>query len=73
MINKSIAQILVGIDGNTVLSGARKIKTKLITEINKQGLSEQIQVIETGSIGPVNKGVIVGISIRAIIRPKTSG
>jgi len=61
MINKSIAQILVGIDGNTVLSGARKIKTKLITEINKQGLSEQIQVIETGSIGPVNKGVIVGI------------
>ena len=61
MTKRSIAQILIGIDGNTVLSGARKIKTKLITEINKQGLSEQIQVIETGSIGPVNKGVVVGI------------
>jgi len=61
MTKRSIAQILVGIDGNTVLSGARKIKTKLITELNKQGLSEQIQVIETGSLGPVNKGVVVGI------------
>jgi NADH:ubiquinone oxidoreductase subunit F (NADH-binding)/(2Fe-2S) ferredoxin len=61
MPKRSIAQILVGIDGNTVLSGARKIKTKLITEINKQGLSDQVSVIETGSIGPINKGVIIGI------------
>jgi len=61
MSKRGIAQILVGIDGNTVLSGARKIKTKLITEINKQGLSDQVSVIETGSIGPINKGVIVGI------------
>jgi len=50
MSKRSIAQILVGIDGNTVLSGARNIKTKLITEINKQGLSDQVSVIETGSI-----------------------
>ena len=61
MTKKGIAQILVGIDGNTVLSGARKIKTKLITEINKQGLSDQVAVIETGSIGPINKGVVIGI------------
>jgi len=61
MVKKNIAQILVGIDSNTVLSGARKVKTKLITEISKQGLSDQIAVIETGSIGPVNKGVVIGI------------
>jgi NADH:ubiquinone oxidoreductase subunit F (NADH-binding)/(2Fe-2S) ferredoxin len=61
MSKRSIAQILVGIDGNTVLSGARNIKTKLITEINKQGLSDQVSVIETGSIGPINKGVVIGI------------
>jgi len=61
MTKRSIAQILVGIDANTVLSGARKIKTKLITEINKQGLSDQVAVIETGSIGPINKGVVIGI------------
>ena len=61
MVKRNIAQILVSIDGNTVLSGARKIKTQLITELNKQSLSEQIQVIETGSLGPVNKGVVVGI------------
>ena len=61
MSKRSIAQILVGIDGNTVLSGARNIKTRLITEINKQGLSDQVSVIETGSIGPINKGVVIGI------------
>jgi len=41
--------------------GQRKIKSKLIAEINKQDLSSQIQVVETGSIGPVNKGVVLGI------------
>src|SRR5665648_581174 len=61
MSKRSIAQVLVGIDGNTVLFGARKIKTKLITEIHKHDLSDQVQVIETGSIGPANQGVIIGI------------
>ncbi|HER24196.1 MAG TPA: NADH-quinone oxidoreductase subunit NuoF [Candidatus Atribacteria bacterium] len=61
MTKRNIAQILISIDGNSVLSGARKIKTKLIIELNKQGLSEQIQVVETGSFGPINKGVVVGI------------
>ena len=61
MSKVNIAQILVGIDGDTVVLGARKIKSKLIAEINKQDLSSQIQVVETGSIGPVNKGVVLGI------------
>jgi len=61
MIDKNIAQILVGIDSNTVLSGARQVKTKLITELNRQGLSEEVKVIETGSIGPTNQGVILGV------------
>src|SRR5665648_3327 len=61
MSKRSIAQVLVGIDGNTVLFGARNIKTKLITEIHKHDLSDQVQVIETGSIGPANQGVIIGI------------
>jgi len=61
MLNKNIAQILIGIDGNTILSGARKIKTDLITELNEKGLSDQISVIETGSIGPINQGVVIGI------------
>jgi len=61
MVKKEIVQILVGIDGNTVLSGARKIKSRLITEISKQGLEEQVSVIETGSIGPVDKGVVIAL------------
>jgi len=61
MSNKNIAQILVGIDSNTVLSGARQVKTKIITELSRQGLSDEVKVIETGSIGPTNKGVILGV------------
>jgi len=60
-MDKNIAQILVGIDSNTVLSGARQVKTKLITELSRHGLSEQIKVIETGSIGPTNQGVVLGV------------
>ena len=61
MNDKNIAQILVGIDSNTVLSGARQVKSKLITELNRQGLSKQVKVIETGNIGPTNQGVILGV------------
>ncbi|MFO7991128.1 MAG: NADP oxidoreductase, partial [Thermoplasmata archaeon] len=61
MNDKSIAQILVGIDSNTVLSGARQVKTKLITELSRQGLSKEVTVIETGSIGPTNRGVVLGV------------
>ena len=61
MSKEIVAQILVGIDGNTVLLGARKIKSRLIAEIDKHNLSARIQVIETGSIGPVNKGVVLGV------------
>jgi len=61
MTEKNIAQILVGIDSNTVLSGARQVKTKIITELSRQGLSEQVKVIETGSIGPTNQGVVLGV------------
>jgi (2Fe-2S) ferredoxin len=43
------------------LSEARKIKTKLITEIDNQNLSDQIKVFETGSISSINQGVIVGV------------
>ncbi len=61
MNNRIIAQILVGIDSNTVLSGARQVKTRLITELSRQGLSEEVKVIETGSIGPTNQGVVLGV------------
>jgi NADH:ubiquinone oxidoreductase subunit F (NADH-binding)/(2Fe-2S) ferredoxin len=61
MADKNIAQILVGIDSNTVLLGARQIKTKLITELSRQGLSDEVRVIETGSIGPTNMGLVLGV------------
>ena len=61
MVHRNIAQILVGIDSNTVLSGARQVKTKLITELSRQGLSQEVEVIETGSIGTTNQGVVLGV------------
>jgi len=61
MPKRGIAQIFISIDGKTVLSEARKIKAKLITEIDNQNLSDQIKVFETGSISSINQGVIVGV------------
>ena len=61
MLKRSIAQILISVDGNTIYSEAKKIKEKLIHELNKNNLSELVQVIETGSIGPANQGIIIGV------------
>ena len=61
MLKRSIAQILISIDGNTIFTEAKKIKEKLIYELNRHNLSELVQVIETGSLGPTNQGIIIGV------------
>ena len=51
--------ILVGIDTSTLLSGAKGIEELLVREIDKRGLSNEIKVLETGSLGIVNRGVVL--------------
>ena len=51
--------ILVGIDAFTLLAGAKRVEEALIREVKKQGLSDEVKVLETGSLGITNKGIVL--------------
>ncbi|RLE08456.1 NADH-quinone oxidoreductase subunit NuoF [Candidatus Aerophobetes bacterium] len=53
------SHILVGIDASTLLAGAKAVEELLIREIEKQRLSDEVKVLETGSLGITNRGVIL--------------
>jgi NADH:ubiquinone oxidoreductase subunit F (NADH-binding)/(2Fe-2S) ferredoxin len=53
--------VLISIDAGTIMSGARAVEKVLIEEIARQGLSDEISVLETGSVGATGQGVIVVI------------
>ncbi len=53
------SHVLIGIDAGTIMAGARAVEKALINEIAKQGLSDEIAVLETGSVGATDQGVIV--------------
>ncbi len=51
--------VLISIDAGTVMAGARAVEKALVDEIAKQGLSDEIAVLETGSVGVAGKGVVI--------------
>jgi len=51
--------ILVGIDAFTLLAGAKRVEETLIREVKKRKLSDEVKVLETGSLGITNKGVVL--------------
>jgi len=51
--------VLISIDAGTIMAGARAVEKALVEEINKQGLSGEIAVLETGSIGATGQGVVI--------------
>jgi len=51
--------VLISIDAGTVMAGARAVEKALIDEIAKQGLTDEIAVLETGSVGTIGKGVVL--------------
>jgi len=53
--------VLVGIDADSLLAGARQVKQDLIDAISDAGLSDEIQVMETGSLGIVGQGVVIAV------------
>ncbi|MGC8971336.1 MAG: NADH-quinone oxidoreductase subunit NuoF [bacterium] len=53
------SHILIGIDASSILAGAREVMQALIKEIEKRGLQEEIKVLETGSLGSSNDGVVM--------------
>jgi len=51
--------VLIGIDADSLLSGAKAVEEALINEIASQGLEGEVQVVETGSLGIVGQGVVI--------------
>lgn len=51
--------VLISIDAGTVMAGARAVEKALVEEIAKQGLADEIAVLETGSVGTIGQGVIL--------------
>src|SRR5512133_165310 len=51
--------LLISIDAGTLMAGARAVEKALTDEIAKRGLSDEIAVLETGSIGATGQGVII--------------
>ncbi|MHB8110538.1 MAG: NADH-quinone oxidoreductase subunit NuoF [Syntrophorhabdaceae bacterium] len=51
--------VLISIDAGTIMAGARAVEQALVDEIKKQGLTDEISVLETGSIGATGQGVVI--------------
>lgn len=61
------ACIMVPVDADTVIIGAREVKSRFSAEIGRRGLAEQIRVLETGSFGPSNAGVIAAVQPDGVV------
>ena len=53
------AHVLVSVDPETVMAGAKEVEERLIKEIESRGLSDEIKVLETGTLGISGKGVVL--------------
>lgn len=51
--------VLISIDAGTIMAGARAVEKILVDEIASQGLTDEISVLETGSIGATGQGVVL--------------
>lgn len=51
--------ILISMDAHTIAQGARAVKDALMKMIKVAGLSDEIKIIETGSLGIYNQGVVL--------------
>ena len=50
--------ILIAMDPHTIAQGARSVKDALVKDLALAGLTEEVKVVETGSLGIYNKGVV---------------
>ena len=51
--------VLISIDEDTLIAGARKVESELNRILAEQGLSGEIMVVETGTMGIMGKGVVM--------------
>uniref|UniRef100_A0A7C3RLG8 NADH-quinone oxidoreductase subunit NuoF n=1 Tax=Dictyoglomus thermophilum TaxID=14 RepID=A0A7C3RLG8_DICTH len=53
------SHVLISIDANTLLAGAKAVEEALINELRKRGIDKEVGVIETGPLGIIGKGVVM--------------
>ncbi len=58
---RQVTTILISMDSNSLLSGAKEYEELLKSLINDHNMSDLIQVIETGTYGIYGKGVVLQI------------
>lgn len=51
--------ILLSIDSSTLIAGARHVEKALVKALKKENLSDKVKLIETGSLGLSDKGVVL--------------
>lgn len=53
------SHVLISIDANTLLAGAKEVEETLIRVLKERDLDKEIGVIETGPLGIIGKGVVM--------------
>jgi len=53
--------VLIGINDEALLSGARDVEAALRSALRDQGLADEIEVIETGDLGATGQGVVLSV------------
>ncbi|MBN1478744.1 NADH-quinone oxidoreductase subunit NuoF [candidate division KSB1 bacterium] len=51
--------VLIAMDAHTIAQGARSVRDALKRELEMASLSNEVKVVETGSLGIYNKGVVL--------------
>lgn len=67
MAAKARMTVMVPVDADSVVIGAREIKSTFSAEIGRRGLADEVRVLETGSFGPTNAGVIAAVHPDGIV------
>ncbi|HAA86075.1 MAG TPA: NADP oxidoreductase, partial [Kosmotogaceae bacterium] len=57
-MNKAIT-VLVSVDSSSILMGARHYKNYLTSLVNKYNLNSVVEILETGSFGRYDRGVLM--------------
>ena len=66
-MTKARMHVMIPVDADSVIIGARGIKSHFSAEIGRRGLADEITVMETGSFGPTNAGVIAAVQPDGVV------
>jgi NADH:ubiquinone oxidoreductase subunit F (NADH-binding)/(2Fe-2S) ferredoxin len=59
--------VMIPVDADSVIIGAREIKSRFSAAIGSRGLADEVKVMETGSFGPTNVGVVAAIQPDGVV------